>query len=220
MIYGAAAKGAGLGLFEAMLMSLTVFAGSSQLVFTGLWRDGVNIGALAFTVVLVNLRLLIYGSSLLPFLGRGGSLWVRLLRSYILTDESCAVSLSAFLRPGFGFDKTFFYIGAGAPTWVSWQAAGVLGWATGAMLPQSVPLQMAAPLVFLTLLVSMLKSAKGRLLPKAAAALASGLSVIPLKAAPYNLGLMLAICVGILFGVYAEERARGRGPGKAKGEGP
>ncbi|MDR2352954.1 MAG: AzlC family ABC transporter permease, partial [Deltaproteobacteria bacterium] len=69
LIYGASAKGAGLSVIETIAMSLGIFAGSAQLVFLELWENGVNLIALVLTVIAVNLRLLIYGSSLAPKLG-------------------------------------------------------------------------------------------------------------------------------------------------------
>jgi predicted branched-subunit amino acid permease len=203
LIYGAAAKGAGLSLIQTVLMSLTIFAGSAQLVFVNLWHDGVNLVALAATVILVNLRLLIYGSSIGPFLEEDKGLVMRLVRSYILTDESYAISLSNFIKPNFSYRRTFFFLGAGFPTWLGWQCMGITGFLAGAFLPESVPLHMAIPLIFLSLLLSMLKSGGNRLAPKIVAVLASGLSAVLLKPVPYNLGLILAIFIGVAFGVLS-----------------
>jgi predicted branched-subunit amino acid permease len=219
LIYGAAAKAAGLGLGQTALMSLTVFAGSSQLVFVGLWQDGANALALALTVALVNLRLLVYGSSLAPFLGRGEGLALRALRSYALTDESYALSLPSLLRPGFALRRTPFYLGCAFPTWLGWQLTGALGFLAGAALPESVPLRMAVPLVFLSLLISVLRAGTARPTPKAAAALASGLSALALAPLPHGLGLVMAILIGAACGALAT-RAGGRGcggPGPAPG---
>jgi predicted branched-subunit amino acid permease len=203
LIYGASAKSQGLTLMETVLMSLTVFAGSSQLVFVNLWQTGINLAALSFTVVLVNLRLFIYGSSIRPFLSVDQNILIRILRSYILTDESYAISLSSFLKGNNRYHRTFFYIGAGFPTWIGWQIMGVAGYLAGTFLPQSVPLKMAIPLVFLSLLLSILKSSaknKGDLSAKLAAVLASGLFALLLKELPHNLGLICAIFIGVAVG--------------------
>ncbi|MDR2339283.1 MAG: AzlC family ABC transporter permease [Deltaproteobacteria bacterium] len=200
LIYGAAAKAAGLSLPDTVLMSLTVFAGSSQLVFVGLWQEGVNAFALTFTVVVVNLRLLIYGSSLAPFLGRNEPLPLRVLRSYALTDESYAISMAGFVNPGFRHSRTAYYLGCAFPTWIGWQCSGIMGHLAGSALPESVPLRMAVPLVFLSLLVSVLSASPSKAASKAAAALGAGLSAILLSGLPYNLGLIAAIAVGVLMG--------------------
>jgi predicted branched-subunit amino acid permease len=211
LIYGAAARDAGLSFSQTALMSVLVFAGSAQLVFVNLWNEGVNSLALALTVVLVNLRLLVYGSSIGPFLERNQGLFWRLARSYLLTDESYAASLSAFASPAFKYRPAFFYLGAGFPTWLGWQASGAAGYLSGSFLPESVPLEMAAPLVFLALLLSMLKSGRTALTPRLCSLFTAGISAVLLNSLPYNLGLLLSILLGVLAGVASSRAKRRRG---------
>ncbi|MDR1167253.1 MAG: AzlC family ABC transporter permease [Deltaproteobacteria bacterium] len=214
LIYGASAKNAGLNLGQTALMSLGIFAGSSQLVFLDLWRNGVNVMALVLTVTAVNLRLLIYGSSLAPHLGPASSKAMGIIRSYFLTDESYAISMASFLKPGFRNSPVPFYLGAAAPTWLGWQAMGLLGYFAGSLLPASLPFAMAIPMVFLTIYVAVLKASRSQRGIKIAVALSAGIAAILLRDIPFQLGLIGAIFLGVGVGVaLAALRAR-----KAKGQ--
>jgi predicted branched-subunit amino acid permease len=208
LIFGATAKSAGLSYVQAQAMSLGIFAGAAQLVFLNLWNEGVNLLALALTVCAVNLRLVIYSSSLAPFFGPPETRAAGLARGYYLTDESYAISMAAFLREGFSRNPAWFFLGAAGPTWTGWQAMTAMGYLAGTFLPASVPFAMAIPMVFLALLISVLRSSKRRRLPRIAAGIAAGLGVVIFREAPFNMGLILAILTGVAVGVIASKASR------------
>ncbi|MDR2461282.1 MAG: AzlC family ABC transporter permease [Deltaproteobacteria bacterium] len=202
LIYGASARAVGLSFFETVSMSLTIFAGSAQLIFLNLWEDGVNIFALALTIVTVNLRLLIYGSSLVTHLDKPQNLFWGLVRAYFLTDESYSISMANFLRKKWQ-NATFFYLGTALPTWLGWQCMGIMGYFLGTFLPETVPLEMAIPMVFLTLLISVVRASASRRAPKLIAGIAAGFAAIFLAKLPLGLGLIAAITIGVTVGVVA-----------------
>jgi predicted branched-subunit amino acid permease len=215
LIFGAAAKAAGLSWVQAQSMSLGIFAGSAQLVFLNLWNEGVNVLALCLTVCAVNLRLVIYSSSLAPSLGPPPTRLSGFVRGYFLTDESYAISMAHFLREGFSRNPAWFFLGAAGPTWSGWQVMTATGYLAGAFLPESLPFAMAIPMVFLALFISVMKSSSGRLIAKTAAGLSAGLAVIVFREAPFNMGLILAILTGVAAGTLVA-KAGGAGSGSAK----
>lgn len=204
LIYGAAAREAGLSLFETVSMSLGVFAGSAQLVFVNLWAAKVAVPVLALTCLAVNLRLLIYGASLSLKLSPPKSPAEALARAYLLTDESYAVSMAGFCNPGFNRRKLPYYLGSGLPTWLGWQSFGTMGWLAGSIVPESWPIGMAVPLVFLALLFSILRASSEKKAPRWLAAGVGGLVAVALKGLPLNLGLLIAIVAGIAAGLISE----------------
>jgi len=210
LIYGASAKNANLSFFQTFSMSICIFAGSAQLVFVELWKEGVYLIPLGLTGLVLNLRLLIYGASLAPRLGRFPSFGQGLFFSYFLTDESYAVSMSQFSRPNFAFTrfKPVFYLGTALPTWLCWQSVGLVGYLAGSILPPNIPLAMAVPLVFLSLLVSILKSQNKNNSPRIVAALTAGLAAVLLKPLPMNLGLIIAIFLGVFLGILYKRRLK------------
>jgi Predicted branched-chain amino acid permease (azaleucine resistance) len=206
LIYGAAARGLDLSLGQTIGMSLTIFAGSSQLVFLDLWGQGASSLALILTGLVINLRIAMYSASISPHLGPLG-LPRSLVGAYFLTDEAYALSMGRFLSRREPPPSPFhFYLGAALPTWLSWQFCSLAGSLAGALIPESWPLGMAVPLVFLALLIPML--ARG---PKVTAALASMVVAIAAAGLPLNLGLILAVFVGIAAGLVHSRLRGGEG---------
>ncbi|MDR1678008.1 MAG: AzlC family ABC transporter permease [Deltaproteobacteria bacterium] len=222
VIYGASARSAGLSFFQSVSMSLLVFAGSAQLFFVNLWASKVAVPILVLTCLALNLRLLIYGASIGLNLGPPKSLPEALSRSYFLTDESYAVSTVAFLKPNFSFLKVPFYLGSGLPTWLGWQSTCILGYLAGSVIPPNWPIGLAVPLIFLALLISILRSSSSsngsgnhhphqpnrvrRVNPKYISAGVAGLSAILLNSLPLNLGLIIAVILGVAAGLIFENR--------------
>ncbi|MDP9425694.1 MAG: AzlC family ABC transporter permease [Actinomycetota bacterium] len=64
--FGVAARGAGLGTTEALLMSLIVYSGASQFAIVGLVAAGVPWLVTAATALVLGARHVIYGPSLPP----------------------------------------------------------------------------------------------------------------------------------------------------------
>lgn len=200
IVYGVIARSLGLSLAASQGMSLIVFAGSSQLMFLDLWKEQVPLAVLIGTTLVVNFRHVMYSASIAPQLGpqtgiRG------LLAGYLLTDEGYGVSISRFLScPEFPFDKYWFYIGAALPTWIVWQISCLAGALAGSFIPQgNEVIAMAAPLVFLSLLLRVVRDK-----PNIAAAVAAGTTAIAGAALPYKFGFILAVFVGVIAGCWAK----------------
>ncbi|MDR1051329.1 MAG: AzlC family ABC transporter permease [Deltaproteobacteria bacterium] len=206
VIYGAAARDAGLSLIQTMGMSLTVFAGASQFIFVNLWHTGAALLVLVLTCLAVNLRMLIYGATMARELKPSKSAGETLARSYLLTDESFAVSIVNFHKKGFRHRRVPFYLGSGLPTWVSWQAAGVFGYLAGSVIPESWPISLAVPLIFISLLVAILRAGNSARPPKYVSAVVAGLAALVFRDLPYNLGLIIATGLGVFLGAVAGSR--------------
>ena len=78
-IYGVLAVGAGLPPLAAQAMSSIVFAGSAQFIGVQLIGVGTPIGLIWLTTSIVNLRHLLYGASLSPYVRRLSAGWRLLL---------------------------------------------------------------------------------------------------------------------------------------------
>src|SRR3954465_13901075 len=127
MAFGAAATDDGLSTFEAVAMSVFVFAGAAQLAAVQLIAAGASVAVVVLTVLTINLRLTLYSASLAPHLSRLPAGWKGLL-SYLLTDQAYAATITRFdegqtEEP----DKHWYFLGAALPIWLTWQAATMLG---------------------------------------------------------------------------------------------
>ena len=206
LIFGAEAMRRGLSPAEASLMSLVVFAGGAQFLAVGLWRHPAPWAALAFAVLLINLRHVLMGASLVPSmpLFRG---WRRWAAAFLLTDEVWATSerraMTKPLTPA-------FYLGAGGSMYVVWQIATLLGTLIGGYVPnpETYALDFAFPATFLCMVMGFAKS--WRAAPVIAASAAASL------AAHAFLGGTWYVIAGGLAGMAAAvalpaaHRARGR----------
>ena len=191
---GAVTVEAGYGVPETVGHSLLIFAGASQIAAVSLLGDGAGVAVVVLTVLVINLRMLMYAASLAPHLAEV-PLRRRLLGAYLLTDQAFAVSVERFQRPATPDQRWWFYVGAGFTLWLPWQASTVLGAVLGTAIPASVPLGFAVPLMFLALLVPTVSDR-----PTVAAAVTSATLATLAAGLPSNLGMLLGAFAGIAVG--------------------
>lgn len=158
LAYGAAAAQTSMSLFEAVLSSLLVFAGASQLVALELWRSEWTIASIlgiALIVGTVNSRLILMGASLHSWLGRlpAHQLWPSL---FFLTDASWM--FAERYRAEGGHDAGI-YLGSGLILWVVWGIVTVPGYLVSSLVPDPhvFGLDLVMPLFFILMLVPMWK---------------------------------------------------------------
>jgi predicted branched-subunit amino acid permease len=218
LIYGVLALGAGLSPASAQAMSAIVFAGSAQFISTQMFASGAPGLVIALTLIVVNLRHMLYSASLAPYVLHLRPAW-RWLLAYLLTDEAYAITISHYTESGPGSpgdgdgeskqrtliewlgNRHWYFLGAGLALWSTWQLSTAAGIYLGAVIPSGWSLDFAVALTFLALLLPFLQGC-----PSLAAALTAGVTAVLAYNLPYKLGLMLAALVGILVGVWMEAR--------------
>lgn len=138
--FGLAAVQKGLEPLQAILMSVTVFAGASQFAAVDLWGSEVSLIPLIAVVFAINSRHLLMGASLYPMLrdmppGRRYGLLL------LLTDANWAVSAQEYQR---GIRNLEVILGGGLAIWIAWIIGTWLGVYFGGLLkdPQSLGLDM------------------------------------------------------------------------------
>ena len=67
LAYGIFGKSVGLTAAETILMSLTVFAGAAQFISLPMFAAGSGLWMITLTTLLINLRHLLMGASLVPY---------------------------------------------------------------------------------------------------------------------------------------------------------
>ena len=137
LIYGVAARSAGIPPLAGQSMSFIVFAGSAQFVTAQLIGAGVPAGIIILTAFIVNLRHALYSASLAPYLKRLNTRW-RMLLAYLLTDEAYAVAITHYQKPGDISRKHWYFLGAGLALWSTWQASTSVGIVLGAQVPAGI----------------------------------------------------------------------------------
>ena len=197
MISGVAAVSVGLTFFETMGMSVIVYAGASQLVVYQLMSAGSPWIIMVLTAWMINLRFTMYSATLAPYLQKL-SVGQKALLAYMLSDQAFGISVSHFVSNE-KVNHRWYYFGAALTIWVAWQISAVIGALLGALVPTSWGLDFAFPLSFMALMFAALSDR-----PTVVAALAGGIIAVLAKGLPYNIGLVLAIFLGIAAGFTAE----------------
>ena len=185
ILFGLLARQKGLSLGAALGMSGGVFAGASQLIAMDLWGPDLPVVSLILTTFIVNLRHVLMGASLSPWLTRlsPGQAYGSL---FFMTDESWAVTLGRYStdkRRKTASDGAFL-LGAGLAVYLSWNLSTALGHTLvrGLDDPGRYGLDFAFTAVFTALLIG-LKPRRQDILPLIAATAAALLcrSLLPGK---------------------------------------
>ncbi len=167
LIFGVLARQAHLSIVEAVLMSGLVFAGSSQFVALRLWTIPLPVTTIIIMTLIVNLRLLLMGAALRPWLAR-----IPPLAAYgsvfFMADENWALTMAQFARGG---RNGAFLLGSGLTLFAAWLGATLAGGILGNVIgdPARWGLDFAFTAVFIALVVGLWRG-KGDLLPWAVAA--------------------------------------------------
>jgi 4-azaleucine resistance transporter AzlC len=197
MIFGTLASTGPLAAWQGQLMSLAVFAGSSQFIAAGLIAGHAAMLVIWLTTFIVNLRHMLYAATLLPHVAHLPARW-RWTLGFLLTDETFAV-MNGFYRthPKAPLGHWYF-LGSGLSMYVNWQCWTLVGLLFGTVFPQlqSLGLDFAMVATFIAIVVPQLNR-----MPHFAAALAAGAFAYLLKDVPYKLGLMAAVFIGVATGM-------------------
>jgi predicted branched-subunit amino acid permease len=218
MIYGVLALDAGMLPVQAQAMSSIVFAGSSQFIATQLIGGSVIGIVIVLTIVIVNLRHLLYSASIAPYF-KNLSKTRKVFLAYFLTDEAYAVAIAHFrsldreqshqkqaknnsehliIRSKY---KYYYYLGAGFGLWSIWQISTAAGIYLGAIIPESWSLDFTLALTLIALVVPTFEDRASLI-----AALVAGLISVFAFTMPYKIGLLVAAFVGITAGVFLKKR--------------
>lgn len=200
IIFGTLAGASSMAAWQGQLMSLLVYAGSSQFIAVGLVAANTGMLVIWLTTLFVNLRHMLYAASLLPLVAHLPLRW-RFLLGFILTDETFAV-VSAYHqnpRPDHPLKLAHWYfLGSGMAMYLNWQLWTLVGLYFGATFPQlqNWGMDYAMVATFIAIIVPQL-----RRMPYLAAALVSGALAYALQGLPYKLGLLISVLAGVLVGM-------------------
>jgi predicted branched-subunit amino acid permease len=210
LVTGVAMVKTGLTQWEALGMTLLVFAGSAQLAALPLIAADAPVWVVLVTATVVNLRFVIFSASLWPYFRRF-QLRKRLLLGYVTGDIGVAIFVSRYANAPpeerGNTEQVWFFLGIAAANWLAWQPMSVVGIFLADGVPGAWGLEFAAILALLSLTMPMLNSR-----PALAGAASAGLIAVAAAGFPLKLGLVAAVIVGIAVAMateFALERAGG-----------
>jgi 4-azaleucine resistance transporter AzlC len=188
LVYGVLGGKAGLSVLEVAAMSFVVFAGASQIAAVQMIALGSNPYSIIITVFIINLRHLLMGASLSPYL-KEASLKMKMTNAFFMTDESYAVTYNHFQK---NKPSPEYFLGSGLNIYLLWGVAGICGCLFGGALPAQINFifDFAFVAAFIGILVPMIKN-----FPVAFTVLASG--IISMLGYRYIPGKWYIILAGI-----------------------
>jgi len=203
---GVAMVKSGMSTFEALLMTLTVFAGSSQLAAIPLLAAGAPMWVILATACCVNLRFVVFSAHMRPFVMHL-PLWQRLVTGYLTADLSYVQFIQRFPHVGADADHRLaqqaYLAGNCGANWSSWMACSVLGVLLANFIPTQWGLSFAGILALLGVLCSL---ASSRL--RWVSAGVAGAAAVAAFALPFKLNILVAIAAAVALCLTLEEVAR------------
>lgn len=126
LAFGVLAQKAGLRPLEIGLMSVIVFAGSSQFIAVSMLAAGASIFSIVATTFIVNLRHFLMSSALAVYLKNAGTKKLSFF-AYGVTDESFAINLARFRDEHWDLDSALVTNFTANFTWIITTMIGGIG---------------------------------------------------------------------------------------------
>jgi predicted branched-subunit amino acid permease len=157
-LFGAVAVANGQTIAEALLMSMTLFAGASQLVGIELFGQKIAAWVIVLSIFAVNFRHILYSAAMAPFV-RHFSASEKFVTFFLLTDPQFAETVRRGEARGKG--SFSWYLGFGLVIYVPWQVMTVLGATFGKLIgdPKLIGIDVLLPIYFMAIVLGFRKRA-------------------------------------------------------------
>jgi len=174
--FGVLATTIGFTAFQAVVCSATALAGAGQLIAANLIEAQSEVFAVIATTTVVNLRHVLFGATLSPYL-RGMAMGNQALLAFTLTDETFAVNVNDRRQ---GRSTGASMAGVGAVAWTGWVAGTAAGALAASWIgdPSRWGFDFAMPAMFTALLIALAEDRRHAAVAALAALLAVGLPAL------------------------------------------
>jgi predicted branched-subunit amino acid permease len=203
LMTGVAMVKSGMSPFEAVAMSLLVFAGSSQLAAIPLIAAGAPLWVILSTSFCVNLRFIVFSAHMRPYLMHLPLRW-RLIHGYLTVDLSYVLFTRHYQHPPSNEpeqrEQLAFLSGGSAFNWISWQGASMVGIALANVIPTTWGLGFAGILALLGVGCSLASTQLRRV-----SAGVAGMAAVAAYALPLKLNIVVAIASAVALCLIIEE---------------
>jgi predicted branched-subunit amino acid permease len=207
LISGVAMVKGGLPLPWAIMMSLTVYAGSAQLASLPLIAAGAPLWVIVATGLITNLRFVIYSAALRPYFANEPT-GKRAALGFFMTD----FTFTLFMRYAqLGIlperHRDAWFAGVCSNNWITWQVCALTGIVAGSRVPTDWGLEFTGTLALVALVGPALNAR-----PAIVGAAMAGVVALLAHDMPFRLGLFVAAIAGIAAATFTDSRRPGRTP--------
>lgn len=203
LMTGVAMVKSGMSTFEAVTMSLLVFAGSSQLAAMPLIAVGAPVWVILSTSFCVNLRFVVFSAHMRPYLMHLPLRW-RMFLGYMMVDLSYVLFTKHYHHPPKSeverHEQLAYFSGGALFNWLSWQSASLTGIALANVIPAQWGLGFAGILALLGVGCSLATSHLRRV-----SAGVAGMAAVAAYALPLKLNILVAIASAVALCLILEE---------------
>lgn len=197
LLAGSFAIDAGLNPFESQALSAILFAGSAQLVATGMFKAGAGLLTMLITTLFITSRHLLYSISMRSKISPLPTRW-RLILGFLLTDELFALCGQQNKQQ---FNR-WYALGAGLSFYLCWNLATLAGIVAGSYIPAltDLGLEFAVAATFIAIVVPNIKSVPVLVSVIVALVLSVTLNVLQIE------GSLMIASIGAMLAGFATEQ--------------
>lgn len=207
MAFGVLARQLGFSIGESVLCSATALAGAGQFIALSLLKGGATATATLIATGVVNLRYLLFSTTLSPHVRRVAP-WSRSWLAFTLTDETFAINIADIRR---GESSPESMAGVGAIAWTGWVFGTLLGSSGAAWIgdPAKWGMDFAMPAMFAALFVALAENRRHVLIGAVGAAVVLALPLVAevgVRVDPSWFIVIAALCAATVGSVVFDER--------------
>jgi len=198
LLFGVMVVESGVPQVLGWASSIIMFGGAAQMTLITLIGEGAAVSAAVTTTLIVTARHILYSVTLAPRF-QGQPAWFRWLGPYVLIDQVFALTQVKELSDDADFRR--YYLAAGFMFWGLWVSFTGAGIILAPIIPETLGIDIAIPLLFLGLLLMAIKRRN-----QVVTALVSGGAALALAGMDNQLGLIIAVLIALTVAAFNEPR--------------
>ena len=198
LLFGVMVVESGVPQVLGWASSIIMFGGAAQMTLITLIGEGAAVSAAVTTTLIVTARHILYSVTLAPRF-QGQPAWFRWLGPYVLIDQVFALTQVKELSDDADFRR--YYLAAGFMFWGLWVSFTGLGIILAPIIPETLGIDIAIPLLFLGLLLMAIKRRN-----QLVTALVSGGAALAFAGMDNQVGLIIAVLIALTVATFNEPR--------------
>ena len=198
LLFGVMVVESGVPQVLGWASSIIMFGGAAQMTLITLIGEGAAVSAAVTTTLIVTARHILYSVTLAPRF-QGQPAWFRWLGPYVLIDQVFALTQVKELSDDADFRR--YYLAAGFMFWGLWVSFTGLGIILAPIIPETLGIDIAIPLLFLGLLLMAIKRRS-----QLVTALVSGGAALAFAGMDNQVGLIIAVLIALTVAAFNEPR--------------
>ena len=202
LVFGVVVVNSGIAPWLGWSTSPIIFGGAAQITLISLLGEGASVAAAVTAALIVGARHLLYSVTMAPRF-QNQPRWFRWIGPYVLIDQVFALSMLNKEEDPALF-RTYF-LAVGFSFWALWLVFTAAGLFIGPVIPESLKLSFAAPVLFTALLVTAIDRWE-----KLVVAIVAGCVTVFFADMPNRSGLLIGALLGVALGLLLEARRRVR----------